>query len=519
MFNLSLYIYYKLKDSSLIEVLMEAFVPERVSCIWNKLEDSAKIQLPDNCYSLLLTDCKETLSKIEKKPPYSTLIYIGYLEDSCPYLELVDQIWNGLGNASVSRLFTKYLDVLRTMNDAAMGRSAMETIMDTSPDMVWIKRVDGLHLNVNQKFADIVGRTKEDCFLKTHEYIWDITKEEVEEGVICIDSEAEVIKADHRMMFEETVQLKDKIKILNTYKSPIHDLFGNIIATCGIGKDVTDFNNMGLEMSIFIENTPLPVLVLDGSFNVLRMNTKFKDLTRLQPNELAAFNYKKWKEDYLLPVSEPISEFNSIEQEFSYKYADNKVRFILIEHEIRDYFGVLSGFYCVFLDVTLRRKYEQMLYKAATVDNLTGLYNRRFFYEYISERKNQPMTILYIDLDHFKEVNDTFGHARGDEVLRNTAGFLVDIFEGDTVARLGGDEFAVLHIGDRNTEKLKEKGDLLNKKIRALFRKDGIFVSASIGIAESDGVDLNVDAFIQEGDRKMYEIKKKHHAEGSGKDF
>ena len=470
MFDLHLSIFHKVKNASLIEELQEASVPNRVSCDWKKIEQTSGFEIPSNCYSLLITDDEDLLLSIKTKMKYTCIAYLGPVYSETPFLEFVDQVWYGLDITVIGRLFSKLLVLMRSHFDAMITHSALQTIIDTVPDMVWVKRIDGIHLAVNEKFSNTVGRSKEDCYMKTHEYIWNVSKEEVEKGVICMDSEEEVIKNNQLMVFEETVQLKDSVKQLSTSKAPIHDDFGNIIATCGIGKDVTDFNNMGLEMSIFIENTPLPVLVCDEQYKVLRMNSNFKELSGLDPQELASFEYLNWKKDALTPVSEKEIGKNSVQQEFSYKLADMEVCFILIEQEIRNYFNDISGYYCLFMDVTLRRKYEHMLLTAATIDALTGLYNRRYFYDFIAEKKGHPMTILYIDLDRFKEVNDTFGHARGDEVLKKTANYIKEIFTGDTVARLGGDEFAVLHLGRCNSTELREKSNFLNKKIRFLFQ-------------------------------------------------
>ena len=513
MFDLKLNIYYKLNDHTLADQLQNLSLIKDVKCQWNMISETSDFILPDNLYSLILTDDPAFISKISSKYNYIYIVYTGPLDGSSDFVDIADRIWSGYDNSLILKRFPRLIEDLHKYYEYHLYKSSLETMMDASPDMVWIKRIDGLHLAVNDKFTKTVGRSKEDCYMKTHEYIWNVKKEDVVDGVICIDSENEVISHDKLMMFEETVQLNDCIKQLNTYKSPIHDTFGNIIATCGIGRDMTDFNNMGLEMSIFIENTPLPVLMCDANYKIIRMNENFKKLTGLEPQQLAHLDYIEWKNTMLTAISVPEKRegMHSVQQEFKYRTKNSEISFILIEQEIINFFGDISGYYCLFMDITLRRKYEAVLLEAATVDALTGVYNRRYFYEYITKHKNSPMTILYIDLDRFKEVNDTFGHARGDDVLKKTAEYLKEIFHNDIVARIGGDEFTVLHIGQCDSSKLEEKGKLLNRKIHSIFRHEGIFVSASIGIAETDGVDLDIDAFIQEGDKKMYEIKKKHH--------
>ena len=115
--------------------------------------------------------------------------------------------------------------------------------------------------------------------------------------------------------------------------------------------------------------------------------------------------------------------------------------------EIRDYFDNLSGYFLIMTDITYQRAYEESILKAANTDMLTGMFNRRFFYNYLSENAAKPMTLFYMDLDRFKYVNDRYGHARGDVVLIKTATVIKTRFPKATSARLGGDEFALVMEG------------------------------------------------------------------------
>lgn len=97
---------------------------------------------------------------------------------------------------------------------------------------------------------------------------------------------------------------------------------------------------------------------------------------------------------------------------------------------------------CIYRDMTEEYLLEQQLSNNSNTDYLTGLYNRRYFYEYYTDlRKYQQVSILYVDLDHFKAVNDTYGHQVGDEALRISAEVLKKMFPNDLIARLGGDDF------------------------------------------------------------------------------
>ena len=122
------------------------------------------------------------------------------------------------------------------------------------------------------------------------------------------------------------------------------------------------------------------------------------------------------------------------------------------------------------------------------------------------------MTVLFMDMDNFKKVNDTLGHNKGDEVLLTTAKEISDMFSECLVARLGGDEFAVLADSDLSEEELTRRSDKLVEILEKEFAPMGLGVSLSIGMAHAEGGLKDVDAFINESDEMMYDVKQKKKA-------
>ncbi len=158
------------------------------------------------------------------------------------------------------------------------------------------------------------------------------------------------------------------------------------------------------------------------------------------------------------------------------------------------------------------------LARIAHHDELTGLPNRALLYDRLQQalararRRNAELALLFMDLDGFKEVNDSFGHKAGDDMLRQVAlRFASVIREADTLARVGGDEFVLL-IGDLEGHAENVAGIVANKCIAALrapIRVAGqeCTVGVSIGIALGRG-QTPVDALLQAADQAMYEAKK-----------
>jgi len=150
-------------------------------------------------------------------------------------------------------------------------------------------------------------------------------------------------------------------------------------------------------------------------------------------------------------------------------------------------------------------------------DTLTGLPNRRMFYDRlehaiaISRRSGKKLAVLFVDIDRFKEINDSFGHAAGDRVLVNVATLLKSaVRESDTVARLGGDEYVILLDMIDNPRHVKTFVHKLHDLFQNAMQIDGrdLQVHASIGAAIFPGDGKDADELMQYSDQAMYNSKK-----------
>ena len=140
-------------------------------------------------------------------------------------------------------------------------------------------------------------------------------------------------------------------------------------------------------------------------------------------------------------------------------------------------------------------------------DLLTNLYNRTYFEKNAKEliKKNIPFSVVFIDLDNFKYVNDTFGHNKGDEILKSTADILRKNLKGkDIIARFGGDEFVVAVV-ECNKECAKKMFDKIKEEIDYFFKDYN--VTASIGIAYFPEI-KDYEELIKKADENMYKSKK-----------
>ncbi len=174
-----------------------------------------------------------------------------------------------------------------------------------------------------------------------------------------------------------------------------------------------------------------------------------------------------------------------------------------------------------FRDITDRKRLEEKLYAASIMDELTSPYNRRGFLVLaaqqlrIAQRARKAVSVLFIDLDEMKKINDTLGHREGDSALTETARILRKTFrESDILGRIGGDEFAVLVLDAGNIttdiliERLERKIGAFNRSSQKEYR-----ISLSIGVAHYHPEDPStLDDLMVEADAKMYEQKRSKQA-------
>jgi diguanylate cyclase (GGDEF)-like protein/PAS domain S-box-containing protein len=184
---------------------------------------------------------------------------------------------------------------------------------------------------------------------------------------------------------------------------------------------------------------------------------------------------------------------------------------------VRDAQGTPKHLIVVIEDVTERKRSEQRIAFMAHHDVLTGLANRLAIMEKIEEavarqrRRGDPFAVLLLDLDRFKHVNDTLGHAVGDALLRETAARLkASLRETDVLARLGGDEFAIVQDRDNNQRAAASAlADRITEVISKPFNIEGneVNIATSIGIALAPEHAANSDSLMKMADLALYRAK------------
>jgi diguanylate cyclase (GGDEF)-like protein/PAS domain S-box-containing protein len=171
---------------------------------------------------------------------------------------------------------------------------------------------------------------------------------------------------------------------------------------------------------------------------------------------------------------------------------------------------------CVARNITYQKEHQAQLEYLSMHDQLTGVYNRAFFFEELSRNDRQnlyPLSVVTYDLDDFKQINDRYGHAVGDEALITTARAVSQALrKHDVFARIGGDEFSILLPGTPNAE-----AAIIAQRIRVTLtaenaRSEGPDISISIGVATKSDPAVSMNAVLQTADQRMYQEKNRKKA-------
>ena len=180
-----------------------------------------------------------------------------------------------------------------------------------------------------------------------------------------------------------------------------------------------------------------------------------------------------------------------------------------------------NGEWCAligFTDVSELKRLERELYRQAAVDMLTGLANRRSFLSQLgrafaqARRQGQPLSLLYLDVDHFKLINDRYGHAAGDEVLKAFAEVVAQqVRSADLVGRIGGEEFAVL-LPDADGAQAAEVAARVRRAVAEREIDTGaatLKVTVSIGLATLQAGHEHPDRLLEDADGALYVAKQR----------
>lgn len=405
------------------------------------------------------------------------------------------------------------------------SRNLLKTIVDTVPAGIFWKD-KGLHyLGCNPNFAKDAGVESPREIIGKVDYDLSWTKEQAE---LYRTEDRQVIDSGiPKLNYEELRNISDGKAIwLQTSKIPLRNTRQEVIGVLGIYQDITEQkqanDSMRLATAIYQFGNEA-IMVTDENNLIMAVNPAF---TRITGYELAdvigkdprifqsgrhrkAFYQKMWQK--LLSEDHWQGEIWDMHKNGSIQAKWLNISVIRQSNE-RIYCYVAQ-----FSDITEKKKLDELYLAQANYDELTRLPNRNLFKYQLnkeirkSRRNGSLLSLLFLDLDHFKDINDTLGHAIGDKLLKEVSLRITKcVRETDTVARLGGDEFAVI-LPDVNRSRIEMIAqniiNVLNRPFILDQNQVEQYISTSIGIVlyPQDGADI--ESLMKHADQAMYKAK------------
>ena len=272
-----------------------------------------------------------------------------------------------------------------------------------------------------------------------------------------------------------------------------------------------------------IFNTALDAkCVIDQQFNIQKINRTFSKLFGVQEKE--ALNKKCFDlvpshecRSSQCPLERILAGESTVEQDIEKKSADGSIIACLMSASaFYDPGGELYGVTISFRDITDRKLMEEKLRELATTDGLTKIFNRHHFFELSSrefertKRYGTPLSILILDIDHFKSINDTYGHDIGDRALIRLAEVITtNLRNSDIFGRIGGEEFAVL-LPNTDLTSAVSVAERLRQNVEitpVTFDNGRLHVSVSIGIAQANADSMALTDLFKASDGALYKAK------------
>jgi len=311
----------------------------------------------------------------------------------------------------------------------------------------------------------------------------------------------------------------------NQISSPTSNDFLSIEQAATLAGIAIEKNRANEELqlaSLVYKNSSEAMLIFDHEGTILSVNPAFTNITEYQPEEVlghkadilnSEYHDKDFYDEMKLQVTE--SGFWQGEVVDRRKNGEMFVKWLIVNTIFNDD-GSVHRRLSLFSDITEKRKSEEIIWKQANFDFLTGLPNRNMFHERLareikhSKRDKLTFALLLIDLDHFKEINDTLGHDIGDILLVEASRRISSsVRDTDTVARLGGDEFTIIMSDIEELSSIERVAQSIVDNLAEPFRlkDESVYVSASIGITLFPDDSSQIDVLVKNADQAMYESK------------
>ncbi|UGQ47989.1 putative bifunctional diguanylate cyclase/phosphodiesterase [Massilia endophytica] len=274
--------------------------------------------------------------------------------------------------------------------------------------------------------------------------------------------------------------------------------------------------------ALVYRNSSQAMIVTDGLGNIIAVNPAFVAVTGYGTDEVIGRNARllgsgRHNVAFFSTLWSALEQDGSWKGEMWNRHRDGTIYPASFSiNSIRSSDPRATRYVALFSDVSTRKAAEDLIWRQANFDYLTGLANRKQLHERLqeelgrAERTGTTLALLLLDLDGFKDINDTLGHDRGDLLLRQASDRIAKcVSPSDLVARLGGDEFTVLLTGAGSEGSIAQRADAIRRCLAQpyILADESVYVSASIGITLFPRDGDTIHAVLRNADQAMYAAK------------
>lgn len=404
----------------------------------------------------------------------------------------------------------------------------LRALLDNFPFSVWLKDKQGRFLAGNRKLAEVVGLAGTTELEGKTDY--DFYPADMADGYVQSDNN--VLQSSRPLTVIEQIKRRDgEVYWAETHKAPVA-INGEVIGTVGFARDLstrkkllTEIANREIEYSSLVQSLPLAIIRYNTQCQRVFINSYWNDSHQEAVDALMGKTpAQAWNENihnmsgeqFQLRLQEVIRTGVAQTMELQGEHEGQPCVYAMKLVAEYDADKRIIGALSLASDITEISQYRQRIEHLAYHDPLTDLPNRTLFNDRLlfsighAQRYQQQFAVLLIDLDNFKAINDTVGHAVGDQLLIEAARRLLNCVRNyDTVARMGGDEFTILISDVPAADDLAAMADKIVRSLSEPFviGDAEFFVTASIGISRYPVDSANIDDLMKYADSAMYHAK------------
>ncbi len=423
---------------------------------------------------------------------------------------------------------TKYLlSIVKDISEQKAAERALRaserkyrTLVDNLPQRIFLKDAESRYVSCNRYYAEDLGLEPDAIRGRTD---YDFFPSELADQYRADDRK--VVRSGEGVEVEERYVSNGKEIFIRTVKSPVRDEQGAVAGVLGIIWDITERRRIEdrlRQSAAVFESTAEGVIITDGEGRITAVNKAFTHITGYSEGEALGRNPAflqsgRHDPEFYEAMWDALRERGQWQGEVWNRRKDGDIypQWMTIS-TVRNDAGDVVFYVGVFSDITAIKRSQERLNYIAHHDPLTELPNRLLFTDRLehaihrARRDGSQLAVLFMDLDRFKNINDSLGHPIGDQLLQAVAQRLREnVREEDTLARLGGDEFTLLMEGIASP---KDAAVLARKLLRAFeapfeVRGHRLHLGVSIGLSTFPGDGEDAPAVVKNADAAMYRAK------------